>query len=199
MGNLRPVHSLHRRFSSNGSLLSVLSGFSTILENARAGHRGVGLRSASRRAGPLHFLRGASRDLEERRKNRSEAFSIRRLGGSRWPLRRTRCATGFERECGSEQSLGRAATRGGNCVGMVAATAAREVILGERRNPLRSPSMLTDTTCSQQTLGRVCILYRCFDCAASLACLAFVCCIASGWRAHSTFFSFGAPYNSGWR
>ena len=38
---------------------------------------------------------------------RSEAFSMRRLGGSRWRLRRTRCAMGFERQRGCEQSLGR--------------------------------------------------------------------------------------------
>src|ERR1035441_1757927 len=51
--------------------------------------------------------------------SRSEAFSIRRLGGSRWRLRRTRCAMGFERQPGSEQSLGRAARRGGNVIRMV--------------------------------------------------------------------------------
>jgi hypothetical protein len=38
----------------------------------------------------------SGQDLEEREKTRSEAFSIRRLGGSRWRLRRTRCAMGFE-------------------------------------------------------------------------------------------------------
>ncbi len=51
--------------------------------------------------------------------SRSEAFSIRRLGGSRWRLRRTRCAMGFERQRGSEQSLRRAARRGGNADRMV--------------------------------------------------------------------------------
>jgi len=54
--------------------------------------------------------------------SRTEAFSIRRLGGSRWRLRRTRCAMGFERQRGSERGLGRAAKRGGNAariVGMV--------------------------------------------------------------------------------
>src|SRR6266853_787165 len=53
---------------------------------------------------------------------RAEAFSIRRLGGSRRRLRRTRCAMGFERQPGSERGLGRAAKRGGNTarvVGMV--------------------------------------------------------------------------------
>jgi hypothetical protein len=38
----------------------------------------------------------SGQDLEEREKSRSEAFSIRRLGGSRWRLRRTRCAMGIE-------------------------------------------------------------------------------------------------------
>jgi hypothetical protein len=51
--------------------------------------------------------------------SRSEAFSIRRLGGSRWRLRRTRCAMGFERQPGSEQSLGRAMRPGGNAIRMV--------------------------------------------------------------------------------
>ena len=37
------------------------------------------------------------------RGGRSEAFSIRRLGGSRWRLRRTRCAMGFERRFGSQE------------------------------------------------------------------------------------------------
>jgi hypothetical protein len=53
---------------------------------------------------------------------RTEAFSIRRLGGSRWRLRRTRCAMGFEWQRGSEGGLGRAAKRGGDAariVGMV--------------------------------------------------------------------------------
>jgi len=48
--------------------------------------------------------------------SRTEAFSIRRLGGSRWRLRRTRCAMGFERQRGSEQGLGKAARHGGNAV-----------------------------------------------------------------------------------
>ena len=55
--------------------------------------------------------------------SRSEAFSIRRLGGSRWRLRRTRCAMGFQRQSGSEQSLGRAVRRGGNAIGMVGVAA----------------------------------------------------------------------------
>jgi hypothetical protein len=50
---------------------------------------------------------------------RTEAFSIRRLGGSRWRLRRTRCAMGFERQRGSEQRLGRAARRSVNAVRIV--------------------------------------------------------------------------------
>src|ERR1700730_4152801 len=55
--------------------------------------------------------------------SRSEAFSIRRLGGSRWRLRRTRCAMGFERQPGSERSLGRAARRGGGAIRMVGVAA----------------------------------------------------------------------------
>jgi hypothetical protein len=45
----------------------------------------------------------SGRTLGVRRKSRSEAFSIRRLGGSRWRLRRTRCAMGFERQFGSQE------------------------------------------------------------------------------------------------
>jgi hypothetical protein len=48
---------------------------------------------------------------------------MRRLGGSRWRLRRTRCAMGFERQGGSEQRLGRAARRGRNGVRMVGVAA----------------------------------------------------------------------------
>ena len=48
---------------------------------------------------------------------------MRRLGGSRWRLRRARCAMGFERQRGSEQSLGRAARRCGNAVRMVGVAA----------------------------------------------------------------------------
>ena len=51
--------------------------------------------------------------------SRIEAFSIRRLGGSRWRLRRTRYAMGFERQRGSEQRLGKAARRGGKVVRIV--------------------------------------------------------------------------------
>src|SRR5437899_10596824 len=39
--------------------------------------------------------------------SRCEAFSIRRLGGSRWRLRRTRCAMGFQRQSVAESSTGR--------------------------------------------------------------------------------------------
>src|SRR6266568_2601298 len=51
--------------------------------------------------------------------SRSEAFSIRRLGGSRWRLRRTRCAMGFERQRGAEQNLWRAGGRCENAVRII--------------------------------------------------------------------------------
>jgi hypothetical protein len=41
--------------------------------------------------------------LQTEKESRPEAFSIRRLGGSRWRLRRTRCAMGFERQFGSQE------------------------------------------------------------------------------------------------
>src|SRR5437899_9196225 len=47
-------------------------------------------------------------DTSGGRRSWSEAFSIRRLGGSRWCLRRTRCAMGFERHFGIQQVDGRA-------------------------------------------------------------------------------------------
>jgi len=37
----------------------------------------------------------SGRTVSQRSGTRSEAFSISRLGGSRWCLRRTRCAMGF--------------------------------------------------------------------------------------------------------
>src|SRR5207302_9568907 len=46
-------------------------------------------------------------DTSGGRRSWSEAFSIRRLGGSRWCLRRTRCAMGFERHFGIQQVDGR--------------------------------------------------------------------------------------------
>ncbi len=49
---------------------------------------------------------GADRWVEQG--SRSEAFSMRRLGGSRWRLRRTRCAMGFERRSVAETITGRA-------------------------------------------------------------------------------------------
>jgi hypothetical protein len=54
----------------------------------------------------------SGQDLEEREKSRSEAFSIRRLGGSRWRLRRTRCAMGFECQLAAESRGGRAVADG---------------------------------------------------------------------------------------
>src|SRR5579864_1074087 len=52
------------------------------------------------------------------RGGRSEAFSIRRLGGSRWRLRRTRCAMGFQRQLGSQSFVGRR-KKGGLAIGAV--------------------------------------------------------------------------------
>jgi hypothetical protein len=48
------------------------------------------------------------RTLSQRNRTRSEAFSMSRLGGSRWCLRRTRCAMGFERQFGVQQPDGKA-------------------------------------------------------------------------------------------
>jgi hypothetical protein len=44
--------------------------------------------------------------------SRSEAFSIRRLGGSRWRLRRTRCAMGFECQLAAKSRVGQAPANG---------------------------------------------------------------------------------------
>jgi len=52
---------------------------------------------------------------------RTEAFSIRRLGGSRWRLRRTRCAMGFECQSGIESRDGGLAENSESGVEMVAA------------------------------------------------------------------------------
>src|SRR5271168_1121222 len=63
------------------------------------------------------------------RGSRSEAFSIRRLGGSRWRLRRTRCAMGFERQLATKSRVGQAPANGKGRVAMVdgAACACRSV------------------------------------------------------------------------
>src|SRR4029077_20627711 len=45
--------------------------------------------------------------LGAERGSRPEAFSMRRLGGSRWRLRRTRCAMGFEGQSVTESKTGR--------------------------------------------------------------------------------------------
>jgi len=44
-------------------------------------------------------------ELWQRSGTRSEAFSISRLGGSRWRLRRTRCAMGFECQLAAEPAF----------------------------------------------------------------------------------------------
>ena len=44
--------------------------------------------------------------FEAERGSRTEAFSMRRLGGSRWRLRRRRCAMGFERQSVAESRTG---------------------------------------------------------------------------------------------
>jgi hypothetical protein len=49
---------------------------------------------------PLALIGNASGQTFARDGSRSEAFSIRRLGGSRWRLRRTRGAMGFESTLG---------------------------------------------------------------------------------------------------
>ena len=59
----------------------------------------------------------------------TEAFSIRRLGGSRWRLRRTRCAMGFERQLAAKSRVGQAPADGKGRVAGVdsAACACRSV------------------------------------------------------------------------
>jgi hypothetical protein len=91
---------------------------------------------------------------------RTEAFSIRRLGGSRWRSRRTRCAMGFERQRGSEQGLGRAARRGGNAVrivGMVLkmseSVCARKAGIPCDATVSESPAARSSTPASSQTIA----------------------------------------------
>ena|SRR5664279_21071 len=63
----------------------------------------------------------------------TEAFSIRRLGGSRWRLRRTRCAMGFE--CRSEMKLrdGGLVEDSEDGVGMVVTAGSERIGKGQRR------------------------------------------------------------------
>src|SRR5580692_190333 len=87
--------------------------------------------------------------------SRCEAFSIRRLGGSRWRLRRTRCAMGFERQPGSEQSLGSAARRGGNAVRMdgVAAEMSESVCGKPRGGRWRRRGQTSASACQSTSSG----------------------------------------------
>ena len=61
----------------------------------------------------------SGRTLSRRSASRTEAFSIRRLGGSRWRLRRTRCAMGFERQLAAKSRVGQAPANGRGRVAMV--------------------------------------------------------------------------------
>src|SRR5437870_10692676 len=80
----------------------------------------------------LALIGNASGRLWGRAESRSEAFSMRRLGGSRWRLRRTRCAMGFERQLvaesktGRELEIGRASCRERVCIAVVGRGVQRE-------------------------------------------------------------------------
>ncbi len=50
----------------------------------------------------------SGKEFPGRRKPTPEAFSIRRLGGSRWRLRQTRWVMGFEWQFGTQSRAGRA-------------------------------------------------------------------------------------------
>ena len=72
-----------------------------------------GRRSAVAPEWSLALIGNASaQTLGVERGSRSEAFSIRRLGGSRWRLRRTRCAMGFERQLAAKSRVGQAPANG---------------------------------------------------------------------------------------
>jgi hypothetical protein len=65
--------------------------------------------------------------------SRSEAFSIRRLGGSRWRLRRTQCAMGFECQSGIESRDGGLAENSRSGVEMVAGAGSERIGNPQRR------------------------------------------------------------------
>src|SRR2546427_12419742 len=67
----------------------------------------------------LALIRNASCRLWGRAESRAEAFSMRRLGGSRWRLRRTRGAMGFERQSVAGSTTGRAVANWNGGVGIV--------------------------------------------------------------------------------
>src|SRR5437870_10641874 len=85
--------------------------------------------------------------------SRTEAFSIRRLGGSRWRLRRTRCAMGFE--CRSEIGLndGGPAENGEGDVGMVE-VAGSERIGKPPRRLFRYGADTNTSACRSASSGR---------------------------------------------
>src|SRR5215813_12270106 len=71
-----------------------------------------------------------------------EAFSVRRLGGSRWRLRRTRYAMGFERQFGSQEVcewvrkslISRVRAAAMSCKRVGGRSGKRSLALDERRN-----------------------------------------------------------------
>src|ERR1700730_868205 len=66
-------------------------------------------------------------------KCRSEAFSISRLGGSRWRLRRTRCAMGFECQSEIESRDGGLAESRESAAGMVEEAGSKRIGNPQRR------------------------------------------------------------------
>ena len=79
-------------------------GTSTLLNNALLSARFLFAASLDRKR--------LGQDTSQSTETRSEAFSIRRLGGSRWRLRRTRCAMGFECPLAAKSRVGQAPANG---------------------------------------------------------------------------------------
>ncbi|SRR5713101_9956765 len=88
--------------------------------------------------------------------SRSEAFSMRRLGGSRWRLRRTRCAMGFEPQLVTESTTGRALAKrsGGGVIVERVAGASRGVRGAVRGNVSPWGRHTNVSACRNTSLGR---------------------------------------------
>src|ERR1035437_6453924 len=126
---------------NGGSDMVASNSDNCVCNRSRGGGHLLALRFGTRRITPglsLALIGNASgKTVEEGQKSRSEAFSIRRLGGSRWRLRRTRCAMGFERQLAAKSRVGQAPTNGKGRVAIVdsVARAGKSV----RRKPARKP------------------------------------------------------------
>jgi hypothetical protein len=77
---------------------------------------------------------------------------MRRLGGSRWRLRRTRCAMGFECQLAAESRVGQAPANGKGRVAIVdSAARACKSVRGQRRGNVSPSGRHTNASACRST------------------------------------------------